>query len=106
MEKYELKKEDIKIHNIVYAITSTPDYEMSRFLLLEDMPNCKYDEYVMVEGYHCSCYDFDDTKWEAIKYTKEELKKLAQAKIKNYWYSEEKYVWNYIDKILIGDKNE
>lgn len=107
MEKYDLKKEDIKIHNIVYAITSTPDYEMSRFLLLENMPNCKWDEYVIVEGYHCSCYDFDDTNWEAIKYTKEELRKLAKEKIKsNNCYSEEKPVWNYIYKILLGDKEK
>lgn len=84
----------IKPHNIVYAATTKPDYEMNRLILLEDMPETVYGEYVLVEGYHCSCYDFDDTKWEATVYTKEELGKLLEnvdceiyplrAKLKNF----------------------
>jgi len=98
MEKYKLNKNDIKIHNIIYAYTSSPDYEMERYLLLENMPNCKYDEYVVVEGYHCSCYGFDDTEWEAMKYTEEELIKLA--KVKKKYSSTENNLWNYIDEVL------
>lgn len=90
MEKYDLKKENIKLHNIVIAITSKPDYEMSRWLLLEDLDNLKYNEYVVVEGYHCSCYGFDETEWDAIKYTQEELMKIAEDRVKNKcWYHEE-----------------
>lgn len=101
MEKYDLKKEDVKLHNILYAITTMPYYDMERWLLLEDMPNTKYGEYVIVEGGHCSCYDFDDTDWDAIKYTKEELVKLAKIKVEeNYWYKEEKCLWNYILKMF------
>ena len=38
MEKYEIKniKNKIKLHNIVFSVTSEIDYEMSRFILLED----------------------------------------------------------------------
>ena len=40
MEKYNLKnKTDIKMHNVLFAITSERDYEMERLLLLEDMPD-------------------------------------------------------------------
>ena len=84
----------IKPHNIVYAATTKPDYEMERLILLVDMPETNYGEYVLVEGSHCSCYDFDDTKWEATVYTREELKKLLEnvdievdplrAKLKNF----------------------
>ena len=99
MEKYNLKLNDIKIHNIVYAVTTPNDYSMGRWLLLEDMPDTKYNEYVIVEGFHCSCYGFDDTKWEAIKYEKDELIKLAKIKAnEDYWYKEEKCLWNYILK--------
>ena len=101
MEAYKLDKDKIKIHNIVYAITSEPDYNMSRMFLLEDLEDLGYNEYVIVEGYHCSCYDFDDTHWEATKYTGEELIKLAEEhKNKNTWYGLEKNLYNYILKNL------
>lgn len=99
MEVYKIDKDKIKIHNIVYAITSKPDYNMDRLLLLENLEDLKYDEFVIVEGGHCSCYDFDDTKWEGTKYTKEELLKLAEANInKDSWYGIEKNLYNYILK--------
>ena len=79
MRKYELKGKDIKLHNILFATTSTEDYEMSRLILLERMPDTDYDEYVLIEGWHCSCYEFDDTEWEAIIFSREELNKLTQA---------------------------
>ena len=50
MEKYNIEnKSDIKLHNIVYCITSPITYEMERLLLLEDMPDCNYNEFVLVE---------------------------------------------------------
>ena len=85
MKKYNLKnKADIKMHNVLFATTtSEKDYEMKRLLLLEDMPDTDYNEFVLVEGYHCSCYNFDETDWDCIKLTKDELNKLLE-KIE-YW---------------------
>lgn len=78
MEKYEIKGKKIELHNILFASTSEPTYEMDRAILLEELEDIDYNEYVVVEGYHCSCYGFDDCQWEAIKYTKDELIKLAE----------------------------
>ncbi|NRD80330.1 hypothetical protein HPT25_23695 [Bacillus sp. BRMEA1] len=77
MRKMDWKKEwfEIKPHHIVVACTSKPDYEMNRQILLEN----DHGTFVVLEGYHCSCYDFDDTEWEAIEYTNEELKILSNA---------------------------
>ena len=103
MEKYDLKKEKVQLHNIAIATTSRPDYEMNRWLLLEDLKDLNYNEYVVVEGGHCSCYGFDETVWDAIKYTTEELIKIAEDRISNdYYYKEEKefyrLVLNYFKK--------
>ena len=101
MEKYDLKLSNIKFHNIVLAITSKPDYEMWRYLLIEDLEDLRYDEYIVVEGYHCSCYGFDDTKWEAIKYTKNELLILAEKRIiENCWVKEEKRFYYLVNEYL------
>lgn len=97
MEKYDLKKGNVKFHNIVIAVTTKPDYEMNRYLLLEDLKDLEYGEFVIVEGGHCSCYDFDETQWDAIKYTKEELIKIAEDRVLNeYWYEEEKQFYKLV----------
>lgn len=88
MERYEIKGKVIEPHNIVSAITSEPDYEMSRIILLEDMPDIAYGEYVLMEGGHCSCYGFDETNWDCIKLTKEELLKILAEN--NCWYLRQK----------------
>ena len=79
MEKYNLKnKTDIKMHNILFATTTEKDYEMERLILLEDMPDTNYNEFVLVEGYHCSCYDFDETERVLTKLTRNKLNKLLE----------------------------
>ena len=37
MKKYNIKGKKIEPYNIVCAITSEPDYEMTRIILLEDV---------------------------------------------------------------------
>lgn len=106
MEVYSLKDKDkafyskkIGLHNIVFSVTSNKDYEMERYFLLEGLEDLKYNEYVIVEGFHCSCYDFDDTNWEAIKCTTEELIKLSSEKLKFVTGKEKEFyllVYNYL----------
>lgn len=79
MRKYNLKNKDyIKLSNVLFATTSPCDWEMNRLLLLEHMPDTNYNEYVLAEGYHCSCYDFDETDWDCIVVTEEELSKILK----------------------------
>ena len=79
MRNYDLKDKSIQLHNVLFATTSPSDYEMSRLILLEDMPDLNWNEYVLLEGYHCSCYGFDETRWDATVFTEEELNKLMEA---------------------------
>lgn len=96
MEVIQNEKEfigKIKFHEIVIVSTSPIDYEMARIMLVEkdgDFGN----EYYVVEGYHCSCYGFDDTKWEVMKYDRKDLIKLACAKYnlnKPFWKNVRQY---------------
>lgn len=82
MEKINLNKNDLKIHNFVITYTTPLGYEMRRFMLLEDIKGLEYGEYVICEGYHCSCYGFDDTEWEYFKYKENELNDLIKVNLK------------------------
>ena len=93
MEKIIINKNDLKIHNFVIVCTSPIDCEMKRYILLEDIKGLKYDEYVICEGYHCSCYDFDDTEWEYFKYSKKELEDLIKIKLDDDYC--DKFVKNF-----------
>lgn len=74
---------ELKPHNILFSWTSPQDYEMVRYMLIEDIDGLDHNEYLLLEGGHCSCYGFDETDWDAIVYTKDELLKLANAE---YYY--------------------
>ncbi|MCI8654519.1 MAG: hypothetical protein HFJ48_01400 [Clostridia bacterium] len=78
MKNYDIKEKNIELYNIVFATTSEPDYEMNRLILLEDMPDIPHGEYVLVEGYHCSCYGFNETNWDCVQLTKDELKAILK----------------------------
>lgn len=99
MKKYQegrLNKLQLQPYNIVVAETSEPDYEMNRKILLERLDGLEYGEYVLLEGGHCSCYDFDETEWNAMIYEKEELIKLANAE-----YNQNDKFWQLV-KIAMG----
>lgn len=96
MKKANWKELNIKPHNILFSFTSKPDYEMSRQMLLEI--DYYSDNYIVLEGWHCSCFDFDETEWEAIEYTRDELIKLSNADYNEhntFWRMVEEYFKNY-----------
>ena len=78
----------VKVQNVIYAKTSPQDYEMSRTYIVESG-----NDYIVLEGYHCSCYGFNDIAWEAIKYTDDEMKKICKFKDED---------WKIFMKIYLG----
>lgn len=78
----EFKIEQVPQYAIVIAATSEPDYNMSRILIAEDWP--EYGDYTVITGGHCSCYGFDDTKWDAVIYTLDELNKVIAEWHRSY----------------------
>lgn len=76
MRKLEnFKLDQLPLWQIVAVTTSPVDYEMDRTILVENYP--EGGEFTIVYGEHCSCFDFDGVRWEAIAYTPEELVRLA-----------------------------
>lgn len=68
-------KKPILAHNIIYAVTSEEDYSMERLIIIKE--NYKY---TILEGSHCSCYDFDETTWDATEFENlKEMKKYLNA---------------------------
>jgi len=82
---------EIPIWKIVAVATSDPDYEMDRTIFVEHYPD--YGDYCIIKGFHCSCYSFDDTDWEATQYTRQQLIKLAKSWLGHeYGFDSEKLI--------------
>ena len=73
----DFKIESVPHHAIIAVATSEPAYEMDRTLIAKDWNS--YGDFIVIEGCHCSCYDFDETRWSATKYTEEELLKVLNG---------------------------
>ena len=83
---------DLKLvpqHKIVFVLTSEPDYEMGRLIFAEDWP--EFDQFALIEGGHCSCYGFDDTRWEATIVNRDELDKILAGWIDHGVELEQKF---------------
>ena len=93
----KFKKEGIKPHQILITITNDSDYEVERKLLLQDIEGLKCDEYLVLEGNHCSCYDFDDTLWTGTVYVRNELYKLANAE-----FNKNNIFWKEVLRLLFN----
>jgi hypothetical protein len=97
-DQIKLISQNIKPHNIVFCSTTPVDYEMSRIILIEDVPEIN-EKYIVVEGSHCSCYGFEEIAWYATTYTKNELLKLANTSWPNS-YANEKILADFIKVYL------
>lgn len=74
IENFDIKS--VNITDILLAVTSEPDYDMTRIYITESN--------TVIEGWHCSCYGFDETSWEAIEYTEEEINALMKSWLSSY----------------------
>lgn len=85
----DFKVASVPIDKILLAVTSRPDYEMDRIYVIEGFPDWKH--YAIVNGGHCSCYDFGQTSWDATIYTPEEISKVM-AEWREHGYETEMVV--------------
>ena len=85
---------------IIVTLTSEIAYEMDRFILAHAGKEWE-DEYMVIEGYHCSCYGFDEAAWNAVVYSRDELTKLAKENSQHsYIYGCEPEFWKLVAKAL------
>ncbi len=102
--KHVKAPEAIKTWRIICAAQSEPDYSEDRQILIYAGEDACCDEYMLIEGGHCSCYDWDDVEFEAVVYTMEELDKLSASKIDGGYYEEsEKTFWQMV-RMALGMK--
>jgi|GEM_PF-989829 len=63
-----------------------PDYSEERYMLIYagDRSDDYYGKgYILLEGWHCSCYDWPEVDWDATHYEEDELLKIADMRKRN-----------------------
>lgn len=86
MRKLENIKFDPKVlpfSQLLFAVTNDETYNADRCVVYENYP--EYGEYTVIQGRHCSCYGFDDIEWDAMTYSADELRSLAQTWAEEQW---------------------
>ena len=91
-----LNKLSILPHNIEFAYTSEQNYEMDRILIVTGIEGLNYEERLVLEGGHCSCYDFDETSWDGVVWEPEEFRKLAEVKSKTEYDLKARRFWGIV----------
>lgn len=100
MKNYEVPKA-IEPWRIICAMQTEPDYDEERFMLIYAGDNVYDDRYALIEGSHCSCYDWNDTEFHGTEYTRKELETLYKNKDENaFWYNAERRLWKLIEEAL------
>ena len=100
MKKFEgnLNKLALLPHNIEFCYTSEQDYEMQRIIIITGIEGLQYDEYLVLGGGHCSCYDFDETEWDGVVWDNAEFHKLAESKSQKNYDEKERRFWEIVLK--------
>jgi hypothetical protein len=83
---------EIPTDHVVFTVTSADQCcDMDRMYLIEHWPEHDYgdEQFLVLSGGHCSCYDFPQADWEATYYSREELEKVARAWAKSGIWTEE-----------------
>lgn len=101
MERVEINGE-VELWRIICASQSEPDYSEDRQILLYGGDNECVDEFILLDGGHCSCYGWDEVEWSAVKYTRSELDVLSRSKAEDgCYYRSEREFWRMV-RIALG----
>ena len=94
---------------VVCAAQSEPDYSEDRQILLYESDCDAYHNggpFILLDGGHCSCYDWEEVEWDAIEYTRDELLMLTRSKLEGsgFYNKSEKYFWKMVELALFDDE--
>lgn len=96
----------VKTWRVICAAQSEPDYSEDRQVLLYagDYP-CER-KYMLLDGGHCSCFDWDEVEWSATVYDHDEIEALARSKEERGYYEEsERMFWQMV-RLALGIDRE
>lgn len=88
---------------IICAAQSEPDYSEELYMLIYagDRSDDYYDKgYILLEGWHCSCYDWPEVDWDATHYEEDELLKIADMRKRNPTDSAERCFFMLVEQAL------
>ena len=93
---------------VVCAAQSEPDYSEDRQILLYGGDEKAYHNggpFILLDGGHCSCYDWEEVEWDATEYTREELLTLMRSKLERggFYYKSEKFFWKMVKLALVDE---
>lgn len=103
MKKVEAPKA-IEPWRIICASQSEPGYSEDRWMLIYGGEEIWDDVYVVLEGGHCSCYDWQEVQWDAVEYTRDELVQLAMNNSRSGYYVAERRFWKLVLMAVVGDE--
>ena len=101
MKRVEVPR-SIEPWRIVCAAQSEPDYSEERQILCYASERGDYyhngGPFVLIDGGHCSCYDWEDVEWYATEYTLDEIEALAKSKVggDGCYYESERKFWESV----------
>ncbi len=92
---------NIEPWRIICAAQSEPDYNEDRQILLYGGDADTYYQagpFILLDGGHCSCYDWEEVEWDATEYDYDELVTLAKSKAdgKGCFYESEQKFWQLV----------
>lgn len=103
MKKVEAPKA-IEPWRIICTSQSEPDYSEDRWMLIYGGEEIWDDAYVVLEGGHCSCYDWQEVQWDAVEYKRDELVQLAMKNSRSGHYVAERRFWKLVLMAVVGDE--
>ena len=97
MEKISpFKFEWVPQHSIVASVTTEEACcDSTRYVMAENQP--EYGQYTLIEGNHCSCFDYDSVQWEAMIYDEDEVIELMSA-----WWNKHQTYYEKHQRIFAG----
>ena len=103
--------ERVEPWRVVCAAQSEPYYSEDRQILLYGADEGDYyneGPFILLDGGHCSCYDWEEAEWDATEYTRDELLTLMRSKLEKggFYCESEKCFWKMVKRALVSEDGD